>query len=166
MDNDDYVVFKEVEGMTELNDGYNGYKEFQITYVDNKSFKIGDTSNFGEYKKGGFVYQIKKPKRINRYDFSTRGMIISDRLHPLENGDDSKKGRSELLYMALIGVHDFFIKNNYILPELNNMEQAKSILDHVKNFYNKAKENKFSCYENIQDFDEKIVLNVIRWSAC
>jgi ASC-1-like (ASCH) protein len=45
--------------------------------------------------------------------------------------------------MALIGVHDFFIKNNYILPELNNMEQAKSILDDVKNFYNKAKENKF-----------------------
>ena len=45
------------------------------------------------------------------------------------------------------------------------MEQSKLILDDVKNFYNKAKENKFPCYENIQDFDEKIVLNVIRWSA-
>ena len=45
------------------------------------------------------------------------------------------------------------------------MEQAKSILDHVKNFYNKAKENKIPFYENIQNFDEKIVLNVIRWSA-
>ena len=165
LDNDDYVIFKEVEGMTELNHGYNGYKEFKITYVDNKSFKIGDTSNFGDYKKGGFVYQIKKPKCIIHYDFSTRGMMICDRFHPLENKDDSKKGRSELLYMALIGVHDFFIKNNFILPELNNMEQAKSILDDVKNFYNKAKENKFPCYENIQDFDEKIVLNVIRWSA-
>ena len=165
LDNDDYVIFKEVEGMTELNYGYNGYKEFQITYVDNKSFKIGDTSNFGEYKKGGFVYQIKKPKCIFHYDFSTRGMMICDRFHPLEKKDDSKKGRSELLYMTFIGVHDFFIKNNFILPELNNMEQTKSILDDVKNFYNKAKENKFPCYENIQDFDEKIVLNVIRWSA-
>ena len=45
--------------MKEIND-----KEFPIIYEDTQSFKIGDTRNFGEYTKGGIVYQIKKPKII------------------------------------------------------------------------------------------------------
>ena len=50
MGDGNYVKFKNVEGMTELND-----KEFQITLENMESFKIGDTSNFGEYKKGGMI---------------------------------------------------------------------------------------------------------------
>ena len=41
--------------------------------------------------------------------------------------DEKKVGRSELLYMALIGIHDFYITHNYNLPELNNLKQAKEI---------------------------------------
>ena len=49
----DYVYFKGVEGMTELNEKG---KEFKIEFESFESFKIGDTSQFGEYKKGGMVY--------------------------------------------------------------------------------------------------------------
>ena len=58
----DYVKFKDVEGMTELNEEG---KDFQIRFEDYKSFFIGDTSNFGEYKKGGLIYHIKKQKKNN-----------------------------------------------------------------------------------------------------
>ena len=54
----DFVRFKNVGGMTELNDEK---KEFQIHVNDHHSFTIGDTSKFGEYSKGGVVYQVKKP---------------------------------------------------------------------------------------------------------
>ena len=158
----DYVYFKGVEGMTELNEEG---KEFKIEFESFESFKIGDTSQFGEYKKGGMVYQIKKPKKKEYFEYSKRVNEISDDNHPLINADYSKFGRAELLYMALRGVHDFYLKNNNTLPELNNMEQAKSILENVKNMYNTAKEEKTPCYQNIQDFDEKIVLNVARWAS-
>ena len=45
------------------------------------------------------------------------------------------------------------------------MEQAKSILEEVKKMYDTAKNEKTPCYQNIQDFDEKIVLNVARWAS-
>ena len=158
----DYVYFKGVEGMTELNEEG---REYQIKFEDYQSFKIGDTTSFGDYKKGGIVYQIKKPKEMMYYDFSQRATMICDYYHPLCNADATKNGRAELLYMALSGVHDFYLKNNCTLPELNNMDQAKEILSNVKKMYDMAKEKKFPCYEKIQEFDEKVVLNVARWAA-
>ena len=85
------------------------------------------------------VYQIKKPKKRMYYEFCQRAMMICDDYHPLACSDNTKEGRAELLYMALSGVHDYYLKNNCSLPELNNMEQAKSILENVKTMYNTAK---------------------------
>ena len=66
-----YVKFQGVEGMVEVND-----KEFQI-YVENMTaFRIGDTSKFGNYEKGGIVYEIKKPKNVIFDDYKTRSEII------------------------------------------------------------------------------------------
>lgn len=69
--------------------------------------------------------------------------MICDDYHPFNSSDSTKAGRGELLYMALSGVHDFYIRNNCSLPELNNMEHAKSILENVKKMYDQAKEKKF-----------------------
>ena len=157
----DYVKFKNVEGMTELNDEK---KEFRISMESYISFRIGDTSNFGEYKNGGIVYQVLKPIVKQYLPFNRRAFMISDKYHPLNFSDTDKEGRNELLYMALSGVHDFYIQHNCNLPELNNMEQAKAISNNVKQLYETAKKNKIAWYENIQEFDEKIVMNVARWS--
>ena len=158
----DYVKFKNVEGMEELNDEK---KEFRISMESYISFRIGDTSNFGEYKNGGIVYQVIKPIVKQYLPFNRRAFMISDKYHPLNFSDIDKEGRNELLYMALSGVHDFYIQHNCNLPELNNMEQAKTIASNVKQLYETAKKNKIVWYENIQEFDEKIVMNVARWST-
>ena len=158
----DFVKFKNVGGMVELNDEK---KEFEIQFEDYQSFKIGDTSKFSDYTKGGVVYQIKKPKEMQYLDFCTRSAMISDPMHRFNTADQTKRGRAELLYMAFSGVHDFYMQNKCSLPELNNMDQAKQIIEKVKQMYDSAKQNNIPWFSEIQEFDEKIVLNVARWAA-
>ena len=156
----DYVTFSDIEGMTELNG-----KEFKIKFENYKSFRLfEDTSNFHDYIKGGKVMKVIKNKTKMYFDFRTRSQIITDNCHELLISDEDKVGRSELLYMAFIGVHDFYTSHNFTLPELNNLEQAKMIEKYVKCFYDSAKKNQYFWYNKIQPYDEKIVLNVIRWS--
>ncbi|KAL2611067.1 hypothetical protein R1flu_022759 [Riccia fluitans] len=58
-DDGDLVVFSEVHGMTELNDG----KPRKVKNCRPYSFYLEeDTSSFGAYKKGGIVTQVKQPK--------------------------------------------------------------------------------------------------------
>ncbi|XWS29055.1 hypothetical protein CRYUN_Cryun25bG0124000 [Craigia yunnanensis] len=58
----DLVVFSEVHGMTELNDG----KPRKIKSARPYSFTLEeDTTNFGTYVKGGIVTQVKQPKVLN-----------------------------------------------------------------------------------------------------
>ncbi|KAJ3447309.1 hypothetical protein M0812_07537 [Anaeramoeba flamelloides] len=55
----DWIEFREVLGMTELNG-----TQRQIKVIDNYTFSIGDTSNFSEYRiggSGGYCTQVKLP---------------------------------------------------------------------------------------------------------
>ena len=158
----DYVRFKDVEGMVELNDAK---KDFMIRLEDFQTFKIGDTSQFSDYIKGGVAYQIKKPVCKQYFDFGLRSAIISDPMHKFNPADYTKKGRPELLYLILTGIHDYYVSHEYKLPELNNQEQADEICKKVKEMYDSTKEQKIPWYAEIQDFDEKLVKNVIKWSA-
>lgn len=47
--------------MTELND--NG--PFKVTVVGPHTFKIGDTSGFSDYSKGGIFTRVKMPKTLH-----------------------------------------------------------------------------------------------------
>lgn len=60
LEDGDYVTFTEVQGMEELN----GIAPRKITTQGPYTFKIGDTSNFGDYKAGGIFSQVKMPKEI------------------------------------------------------------------------------------------------------
>ena len=144
----DFVKFKNVGGMVELNDEEKNEKVFEISFEDYQSFKIGDTSKFSDYTKGGVVYQVKIPKDMQYLDFCTRSAMISDPMHRFNTADQTKRGRNELLYMAFSGVHDFYMQNKCTLPELNNMEQAKQILEKVKQMYDAAKHG-FQKYRNL-----------------
>ena len=60
----DYVKFKEVGGMTQLNDG----KPREIKVISSNSFKIvnEDFSKYPEYTNGGIIEQVKLPKKRNQ----------------------------------------------------------------------------------------------------
>ncbi|CAF3849427.1 unnamed protein product [Rotaria sp. Silwood1] len=83
-----YVTFHGVKGMTEING-----REFKITVLDQYTFLIGDTRNFGVYEGGGTVTEksfsdsLKNPEMLI-YDFSKISM--SANLH-LSFQDDAYK---------------------------------------------------------------------------
>lgn len=56
----DFVNFKEIIGMNELNDT----PPRPIRIISNKSFSIEDTSKFSQYISGGIIEQVKIPKPI------------------------------------------------------------------------------------------------------
>ena len=122
--------------MVELNDDK---KEFVVELEDSTTFRIGDTSNFSEYTRGGTVYQIKKAVPKQYLDFNTRSVMISDVYHKFEIPDYTKCGRQELLFITQIGIHDYFIEHGNTLPELNNIEIAKEICQKVKQVYDITK---------------------------
>jgi ubiquitin-activating enzyme E1 len=64
---DDYVQFREVEGMTELND-----QKFKIKVLNPYAFTIGDTRNFGVYTGQGIAEQVKVPfpMKFNSLEYS------------------------------------------------------------------------------------------------
>jgi ubiquitin-activating enzyme E1 len=57
----DYVTFKEVQGMTELN----SLPPTEVTVINGFSFKVNvDSTKFGEYTREGLVENVKVPKKI------------------------------------------------------------------------------------------------------
>ena len=154
----DYVTFREVGGMTELNDG----KPRQIKFISSISFSIGDTSSYGDYTNGGIIEQVKVPKPISYMSLKEK-MEEPYKDVPIEPIDLSKFGRNELLHCAFMAVHHFYQKHQK-LPELNKKEDADEVVAESKDIYNKAKEKKYKWIENSQDFDEKIVRNISNWA--
>ncbi len=155
----DYVTFKEVNGMTELNDG----QPRKIRYVSPIAFSIGDTSSYGEYVSGGIVEQVKVPKNF-RYE------SYADRVANPYNGsnipsplDLSKFGRNELLHVAFTALQQYY-DNNRTLPELNNEQHVSEVVEAAKNIYNTLKSQNVEWINNSAEFDEKIVGNVARWA--
>ena len=157
----DYVKFREVGGMTQLNDG----KPRKIKIISKTSFKVEeeDFSKYPEYTYGGFVEEVKIPKKINHKSLKERLEIFFDE-QPIDPMDSSKLGRNELLFISFLAIHEFFSKNNS-LPELNNKIQAEKIVKRTKEIY--EENSKFSFlkwFKDIQDWDEKIPFQIASWA--
>lgn len=89
----DLIVFSEVQGMPELNDG----KPRKIKNARPYSFSLEeDTTNYGVYQKGGIVTQVKQPKVLH---FKPLREALSDPGDFLLS-DFSKFDRPPLLHLA------------------------------------------------------------------
>lgn len=96
----DFVVFSEVKGMSELNDG----KPRKIKNSRPFSFFIEeDTTEFGIYEKGGIVTQVKQPKLLQ---FKSLKDAINDPGEFLFS-DFSKFNRPPLLHLAFLALDKF-----------------------------------------------------------
>lgn len=90
----DYVQFREVEGMTELN----SLPPTQIEVIDGFSFKLKvDATSFSAYSRQGIVENIKVPKTESYHSLkqSLHNPVASSQYGMLETPDLRYFGRSE-----------------------------------------------------------------------
>jgi ubiquitin-activating enzyme E1 len=159
LEDGDWVIFREVRGMTELNDK----KPREIKYISPIGFSIGDTKGYGEYLGGGIVEQVKVNKAHSHGSLSERFE------HPYNNNkvpdpiDLSKFGRNELLHVAFVALHRFYSENNR-LPHLNNAEDSSKVLTYAKELYNHAKAQNYPWINNAAEFSDSIIENIAKWS--
>ncbi|CAA7026809.1 unnamed protein product [Microthlaspi erraticum] len=117
----DLVVFSEVEGMTELNDG----KPRKIKSVKPYSFVLEeDTTSYGAYKKGGIVTQVKQPKVLK---FKPLREAIKDPGDFLLS-DFSKFDRPPLLHLAFQAL-DRFSSQAGRFPFAGSEEDAQKLVE-------------------------------------
>ncbi|MFQ6655974.1 hypothetical protein Gotur_026281 [Gossypium turneri] len=116
----DLVVFSEVHGMTELNDG----KPRKIKNAKPYSFTLEeDTTQFGTYIKGGIVTQVKQPKVLN---FKPLRDAIKDPGDFLLS-DFSKFDRPPLLHLAFQAL-DKFVSDLGRFPVSGSEEDANKLI--------------------------------------
>ncbi|KAL2508092.1 Ubiquitin-activating enzyme E1 1 [Forsythia ovata] len=116
----DLVVFSEVQGMTELNDG----KPRKIKTARPYSFILNeDTTSLGRYEKGGIVTQVKQPKVLN---FKPLREAIKDPGDFLLC-DFSKFDRPPLLHLAFQSL-DKFVSELGRFPVAGSEEDAQRLI--------------------------------------
>ncbi|KAE8039321.1 hypothetical protein FH972_011745 [Carpinus fangiana] len=121
----DLVVFSEVHGMTELNDG----KPRKIKNARAYSFTLEeDTTNYGAYMKGGIVTQVKQPKVLN---FKPLKEALSDPGDFLLS-DFSKFDRPPLLHLAFQAL-DKFVSELGRFPVAGSEEDAQKLISVASN---------------------------------
>jgi len=162
----DYVIFKNLKGMEEMNQDI----PKKVKYNDSKSFYLIDldTTHFSKYIKGGLIYKLDN---VKKYEFKSfeESIKMPFHLNDLEHLEgfceeyEKKLGRNLLIFIIIYYIHEYFSKNNE-LPNIKN--DFKDILFECKKLYDKMPkiEEKNIYDEDYQKFDEEFVLNIINWS--
>ena len=154
------MIFKEIVGIEQLNDG----KPRKIKFNSEKSFSIEDTISFENYKKGGIVEEVI-PKEKKDYKNFKECFYVPYLEEEPEINDYKKEGRNELLHCTLIAIHKFN-NNEKKLPEINSQEDANKVLIYSKSIYENAKLKNQNWINNIDNFEEEIIMKVARWFKC
>ncbi|CAD8178797.1 unnamed protein product [Paramecium octaurelia] len=118
----DSVTFREVVGMTEVNE-----KIFKIKVKSPFMFSIGDTTNFSQYLREGIAVQVKVPEDIA---FKSFNASLSHPFAPGKNELDlmdwEKIGRPEQLHISYNALLQFAQQNGR-WPGLLNQEDAQKV---------------------------------------
>ncbi|KAI8394146.1 ubiquitin-activating emzyme E1 [Radiomyces spectabilis] len=130
LEDGDYVEFREVQGMTELNDA----APRKVKVLGPYTFSIGDTSEFGEYKTGGIFTQVKMPKYIDFKSFkeslASPEFLVSD---------FAKFDRPMQLHLGFQALHQFLEKHQRY-PKPRNEQDASEVFELTKALVNTVEE--------------------------
>ena len=121
----DSVIFREVEGMTELN----GAGPYKISKTTPFTFHLElDSSKFGDYVRQGTVENVKVPKAfpMHSWEKSFANPSASTEYGMMQPPDLSKFGRSEQLHAALYGIEQFVI-NKDAYPGDSDADRAECL---------------------------------------
>ena len=166
LEDNDFVIFKEIEGMKELNN-----TPIQIKIIDKNKIEINDTSNFSEYMYGGIMSKIEKPSTINFDSFKIKieEPYSEEDGYPIEL-DNEKPNTNEILHIGILALCNFYQKYN-ALPEINNEKHAKELIEISKKILNeKENHNDFwimgikNELENFDELFEKTIKHLSLWS--
>jgi len=118
----DFVVFKEVQGMEEINDT----PPRPIKFLGPYSFSIEDTSGYSAYSREGIVEQVKVPEKLSfkSWEESCLDPVVNE---PLPVPDLGKFGRSEQLHILFRAIREFQTQKGE-LPALRSDEHAEEVL--------------------------------------
>lgn len=163
----DYVKFKEIKGLEELND----CEPIKIKIINAKTFSIEkkiETEN--NYISGGIVEEFKMPKEYKFYSLEEKFLIPYEEEGPILI-DKSKRNENALLHCAIISLFKYFNKYKE-LPELNNLKQANEIVEIAREFYSNTVNNneewirnkKRKIKEKYIPFDESYIIKVALWA--
>ncbi|XP_061687020.1 ubiquitin-like modifier-activating enzyme 6 isoform X2 [Syngnathoides biaculeatus] len=111
------VVFREVNGMVELNGSSR-----KVSVLSPHSFAIGDTSHFQEYAHGGFFVLVKTPKM---YTFETLKRQLCD--PQVLTPDFSKPEAPQQIHAAMLAL-DAFQEQHNRLPNTGCLLDAETLL--------------------------------------
>eukprot|EP00268_Persea_americana_P018202 TRINITY_DN1900_c0_g1_i7.p1 TRINITY_DN1900_c0_g1~~TRINITY_DN1900_c0_g1_i7.p1 ORF type:complete len:1072 (-),score=180.51 TRINITY_DN1900_c0_g1_i7:554-3769(-) len=136
----DLVVFSEVQGMTELNDG----KPRKVKNARPYSFNLEeDTTKFGNYDKGGIVTQVKQPKVLR---FKPLREALKDPGDFLLS-DFSKFDRPPLLHLAFQSL-DRFLCEMGRFPVAGSEEDAQKLMSLAVSINESSGEGKLEEIDN------------------
>ena len=143
----DLISFKEIQGMTELND----CPPMKIKIKGKNEIEIGDTSNFSDYIGGGILYNIKQQKKMKFESFKER---VEE---PIKEGekyygplDVSNPNIQEILRIGLLSLFDFFDKKGN-LPEINNTEDENELYIIAQNILKQKEKKEIYWVKNIRN---------------
>ena len=154
------IILSDIKGMEELNDE----KPKEFIKIDKKSFYIKeDTTQYNKYIKGGIVKQYKKPIINNYKSLKERIEIPFEEENFINPIDSSKNNINPILFCGFMGVQKYYSKYGK-LPELNDFEESKKVIEISKEIFNNIKEKYEEWTEDIKEFNDKIVENISRWS--
>lgn len=122
MEDGDYVVFSEVQGMTELNNR----EPVKIKVMGPYTFSIGDTSGFSKYERGGIATQVKMPKIL-----AFKPLRESLNAPEFVYTDFAKFEHPQQLHVAFQALHKYIEKNGRP-PKPWNKEDANNFVEIAK----------------------------------
>ena len=150
----DHVTFREVVGMTQLNDTS---KHHQIKVTGPYSFQIAcDPSVLSEYEREGIVTQVKKPVELS---FIT---LEESQANPVPPGTDclpiwdlGKFGRAEQLHVAMTAFREY-IEENKSIPKPRDRAAVSRVLEIARGIKSPL----------IETLDEEVVEKLTLFGLC
>lgn len=148
LEDGDYVTFTEVGGMTEINN----CPPMKVKVLGPYTFSVGDTTQFGDYLRGGIATQVKMPKDIK---FKSLKDALAEPEYVIS--DFAKMDRQDQLHLGFQALHAFEAKHSRP-PRPWNKEDAAEVVA-------LAKEKNASSARPLESVDEKLLSTLAHVSA-
>ena len=149
-----FIIFKDVQGMKEINYSENNKKIFKIEKESETKFYIGNTLNFSEYKSGGYIEEIEEPINMNYESFKEK---LED---PFDLEADEINNKKKFIFLVFRSLMIFFdIKGRLpLIHDETDYEEVKSI---TRNICDNLKFDNLKSFQKDEIiFDENIIRNI------